>query len=82
SGVHIKNDYLAAFYSMLIDPLEQRGRHDLARTIKYIVAKKPICVLGNLLLDGLGRVRAERIKKFDEKYLGGCLAMVKRKLMG
>jgi len=82
SGVHIKNDYLAAFYSMLIDTLEQRGRHDLARTIKYIVAKKPICVLGNLLLDGLGRVRAERIKKFDEKYLGGCLAMVKRKLMG
>jgi hypothetical protein len=82
SGVRIKNDYLAVFYSMLIDPLEQRGRHDLARTIKYIIAGKPVCMLGNRLLERLGRVRAKRIKKFDKQYLKGYLAGVKRKLIG
>jgi hypothetical protein len=82
STVTITSDYQASCYRDLLGLLKERGRHDLARTIKYIIARKPLYVLGIRLLDILGRVRVERIKKSDEKYLGGCLAGIKRKLMG
>ena len=82
STAAITSKYQVSCYRDLLGPLKERGRHDLARTIKYIIARKPVNLLGIRLLDRLGRVRTERIKKFDEKYLGGCLAGVKRKLMG
>jgi hypothetical protein len=59
----IKSDYMAAGYREVITPLEDRGRHDLVRGIKYALARYYDREPG---LKGV-------VKRLDRRYLDGNL---------
>ncbi len=72
SSISIKSGYQASCYRELIEPLRQCGRHDLARTIKYLLAKHPVYRLGGNL--------AQRLKRFDKKHLNNNIVRLKRRI--
>jgi len=73
STVVVTSGYQASCYRELIGPLSERGRTDLVRVIRRLVAPKP---LKHVKVWCLRNLRA-----FDRRCLGGTMRWVKKRLL-
>jgi hypothetical protein len=64
--VRMPKAYFESFYGELVEPLAERGRHDLVRAIKYNMDR----------YQGRKRGVKAKVRQFDSKYLHGSLKRV------
>ena len=73
TAVHLAPNTLP-LYGELVDPLKEKGRHDLVRAIEQKIAEYHLSERRKKLRKGF----IDPIIKFDEKNLGGTLRNMKR----